>query len=429
MITKPHHTTGAEWIIQKKGSDYQAINGETGNVEYSNSAFHTLFASVIAATTNGKIDVRSDVTLTAGITGAADVILDFNNHVITPTSSFNVVTMKPNFHFINFEFDVSGITLADDKACIYIDGSDHYNHPNAGSDMYTLIQGGKGVSTSSQGRFLWMDCDANAHEIARVVIRDCSTFDFKYAYYLEASADQTGCWINANVFDNLYGDQDEHFIYMNRAGSNASINDNYFNFTYQFRTNSDTCVTCDGDKNNFICSMWDIGAGQKYADFQALSNDNMMTTTRITAMSYFTRNGTNNFVYSGSLPGFTGVDNFTLFKGTSANPYFQIYGDDSGTVRVLQMQVNSSGHAIISSQTGASKNLKLIGYDIELAPTNKVVDIDDFIKLTAMNSAPGTPATGMVCYADGTTWDPSDGSGLYLYDGAAWRYLGGAGTT
>lgn len=32
--------------------------------------------------------------------------------------------------------------------------------------------------------------------------------------------------------------------------------------------------------------------------------------------------------------------------------------------------------------------------------------------------------TGMVVYADGTTWDPGSGAGIYTWDGAAWVFLG-----
>lgn len=30
-------------------------------------------------------------------------------------------------------------------------------------------------------------------------------------------------------------------------------------------------------------------------------------------------------------------------------------------------------------------------------------------------SAPAKPRTGMLCYADGTSWDPGSGEGLYEY--------------
>ena len=40
---------------------------------------------------------------------------------------------------------------------------------------------------------------------------------------------------------------------------------------------------------------------------------------------------------------------------------------------------------------------------------------------------PVKPRKGMVRFADGTTWNPGSGAGLYLYNGAAWNFLQGAG--
>jgi len=50
------------------------------------------------------------------------------------------------------------------------------------------------------------------------------------------------------------------------------------------------------------------------------------------------------------------------------------------------------------------------------------------LKHTPRSSAPSNPEQGVVAMADGVNWDPGSGSGLYLYDGGAWQYLGGAGT-
>jgi hypothetical protein len=40
---------------------------------------------------------------------------------------------------------------------------------------------------------------------------------------------------------------------------------------------------------------------------------------------------------------------------------------------------------------------------------------------------PDKPRKGMVRFADGTTWDPGSGAGMYLYNGATWNFLQGAG--
>ena len=36
---------------------------------------------------------------------------------------------------------------------------------------------------------------------------------------------------------------------------------------------------------------------------------------------------------------------------------------------------------------------------------------------------PDRPREGMVVYADGSSWNPGRGEGIYFYDGAAWRWL------
>lgn len=31
---------------------------------------------------------------------------------------------------------------------------------------------------------------------------------------------------------------------------------------------------------------------------------------------------------------------------------------------------------------------------------------------------------GMIAYADGTSWDPGSGAGIYWWDGSSWNFLG-----
>lgn len=37
---------------------------------------------------------------------------------------------------------------------------------------------------------------------------------------------------------------------------------------------------------------------------------------------------------------------------------------------------------------------------------------------------PPKPRAGMRRYADGTSWNPGSGAGLYRFDGADWKFLG-----
>lgn len=47
-----------------------------------------------------------------------------------------------------------------------------------------------------------------------------------------------------------------------------------------------------------------------------------------------------------------------------------------------------------------------------------------FLLLDELKAAPAKPVEGMVVFADGVTWNPGAGRGVYAYHGAAWRLLG-----
>lgn len=49
-----------------------------------------------------------------------------------------------------------------------------------------------------------------------------------------------------------------------------------------------------------------------------------------------------------------------------------------------------------------------------------------FLALDTLYAEPRKPRTGMIVKADGTTWNPGAGAGLYWYDGTYWRPFGGS---
>jgi hypothetical protein len=53
-------------------------------------------------------------------------------------------------------------------------------------------------------------------------------------------------------------------------------------------------------------------------------------------------------------------------------------------------------------------------------------DAAPFHQLQILHRAPQRIRAGMVCYFDGTDYDPGSGEGVYVRDkaNAAWRYLG-----
>lgn len=48
----------------------------------------------------------------------------------------------------------------------------------------------------------------------------------------------------------------------------------------------------------------------------------------------------------------------------------------------------------------------------------------DYIALRTLYAAPGRIFDGMTVLADGTSWNPGGGAGVYTYYGAAWNKLG-----
>ncbi len=46
------------------------------------------------------------------------------------------------------------------------------------------------------------------------------------------------------------------------------------------------------------------------------------------------------------------------------------------------------------------------------------------LRLDVRYAAPQNPVAGMIVYADGTSWDPGSGEGVYCYYGSTWNLLG-----
>ena len=54
---------------------------------------------------------------------------------------------------------------------------------------------------------------------------------------------------------------------------------------------------------------------------------------------------------------------------------------------------------------------------------------EDYAALNTLYAAPGRIFEGMIVKADGTTWDPGSGAGVYVYIGSAWVPLFGSGSS
>lgn len=49
---------------------------------------------------------------------------------------------------------------------------------------------------------------------------------------------------------------------------------------------------------------------------------------------------------------------------------------------------------------------------------------DQFLQLDTLYAAPKKYREGTLAKADGTSWNPGSGAGVYCYRAAAWRFLG-----
>lgn len=63
--------------------------------------------------------------------------------------------------------------------------------------------------------------------------------------------------------------------------------------------------------------------------------------------------------------------------------------------------------------------------DVERRVRNALESANNFLSLTVLYAEPETKFTGMVVYADGSTWNPGSGEGLYRRSLAdTWVHLG-----
>lgn len=62
---------------------------------------------------------------------------------------------------------------------------------------------------------------------------------------------------------------------------------------------------------------------------------------------------------------------------------------------------------------------------MELAKIAQAMETpDQFLQLDTLYAAPKKYREGTLVKADGTSWNPGSGAGVYCYRAAAWRFLG-----
>jgi len=341
--------TESKYIIYLDGTNYVAINGDTGAEDSRNISAHTVIQYAIDNGGAGVVSVKCDVALTAVVTGVAQVILDGNNHTITPATSFDMIHMMPDFTVRNCIFDVSGVVWA--HACFVIDGIDDYWGTGTWRIFRTNIIGCSGYSTTSQGIFVSCICDGANETICNVHVDKCITRRFEYAYKLVASAGTS--WINGNKFTNLFGLDDKYFIYIDEGATNA-IDSNQFTFNSQTLAATDTHLTIDGRQNYFKGMLWDVGAGETAIHLLATALQNFIILPVVDLARVTDDSTGENTIYDWHNPGFIGKTDFNFFEQTTLNPYVRIYGDVTGTEKYGFLQMSSTGVFTIKHGTGTS---------------------------------------------------------------------------
>lgn len=60
----------------------------------------------------------------------------------------------------------------------------------------------------------------------------------------------------------------------------------------------------------------------------------------------------------------------------------------------------------------------------ELQQIEQAFREQDAVQLVTLYVAPAKPREGMTVLADGSSWNPGSGAGVYTYYGSAWHKLG-----
>ena len=101
-----------------------------------------------------------------------------------------------------------------------------------------------------------------------------------------------------------------------------------------------------------------------------------------------------------------------------------------GTAPALKLNDTTDGtHSVTIGTDGGVIQIYQPGIRLGLRydAINKIFDLrtgEVALRLNKRTVVHPAPTDGMLVYADGTTWDPGSGVGMYYYNGAAWVFLG-----
>lgn len=391
------------------------------------------------------ITVTGDLSLSSGITGAENVTLDFLEHTITPTSSFDIITMKPGFKLKNMRVDVTTGVIDFTDNVIFFDGADTYEV----NDVQTSVKNVYVESHDKQGTLIEMRADAGSKFVTMVDVVDVKGISMEYLIHINVTNNGGGtAWVNGNIFERCIGRTVKHFIYMDKTGAgNQQIDMNMFtNFIAQYGSAGEEIIYCEGNWNYFSGYNSDYNAGVEVGLLDLSGSNNWVYTNVIYGTCSFdnvSNTGTDNNVIdlvsnymdwekhydadkmhflAGTYLDLTGGTAIRLQKaadayvavysscGTGENQPFYIYGRNSGDTasEYLNLQWGGgSNDGYIQTSSG--------GGGLRLEPDNNIVSIYDVLYLSPRSTKP-TEAEGII-YANSTT------NMLEYYDGSNWYSL------
>lgn len=100
-----------------------------------------------------------------------------------------------------------------------------------------------------------------------------------------------------------------------------------------------------------------------------------------------------------------------------------VYHIKIGNTNATGTITNLYGLYIPQMTQGSSVNYAV--YTVGTTPSyfGGILETGDRLRLPVLTSAPSSPQNGDIVYADGTSWNPGSGAGIYAYEAGAWAKL------
>lgn len=384
------------YIIFKVGSTYKALNGSTGAIDSSNASAHTVIQYAIDNTSKGKISVISDITLTSGITGAANIILDLHGHKVTPSTSFDIITMKEEFSIRNLVIDTSGITFT--HSAIVFDGVDTYQV----TDALTALQNIEVTSVSQQGTGIKFLTEADGEYIVWVSLHNIWLNFLEYGIRIVDTNSGTDhlSFINHNSFSNIFAHACSYGIHM--AKDKGDINNNHFSgchFSY-----------AAGATQGFVVAGQHTVIMSDFSDYTVGAHALNITSGAVD--TFFLGSGVENVMTNaGTGSTLLLVDSNTMeISIIRGNTDVDLNLDSQGTgTLVLNRLADGDVYLFSGSEAGDNKDVKIYGYHTGVGTkylrlyvdTNGVANIygQDSLNLWKINGLNYGAASNITCFA------------------------------